>query len=334
MLYWELRKTVNVVIVLVAVVLCAGWFFVCRLLFIGNYENVNGAIYRSYIAELSGLTFEEQREYIEAESADIGGTLSAETEMRDKYFGGEITDEEYLDYLDLLEDCKARNKTFAYVRNKFERICEDQRLRFTYDLELEGHLTAMTADFPLIVMLLIVGCFVFIPDIPIEPFIATCENGRRKTFTAKIAAYFIICGIMIAAFNVSELAALFSKNLGDLSVPAASMEAFDALDRDITSSALIARTFLFRLLGEVTACAVFFALSSRCQNHIAYFCSAASLVMIPAFFANFIPGFLRGAIIYYALSGTSVLLDKTELAVMLGSLAWIAASFIFCKKPK
>lgn len=332
MLYWELRKTVNVITVLIAIVLCVGWFFACKLLFIGNYENVNGAIYRSYIDELSGLTFEEQRKYIEAESADIGGTLSAETEMRGKYFAGEITDEEYLDYLDLLEGCKAKNKTFAYIGHKFERICEDEHLKFTYDLELEGHLTTMTTNFPLILMLLIVGCFVFIPDIPIDPFIAVCENGRQKTFTAKLAAYFIICGIMIAAFNLSELAALFSKNLGDLSVPAASMESFDTLDRDITSSALIARTFLFRLLGEVTVCTVFFALSSRCQNHIAYFCSAVSLVMIPAFFANFIPGFLRGVIVYYAFSGTSVLLDKTELAVMFGSLAWIAASFIFCKK--
>lgn len=329
MLHWELRKTVNTIIVLVSVVLCAGWFFACKLLFIGNYEDINGAIYKSYIADLSGLTFEEQREYIEAEGAEIGGALSAETEMRDKYFGGEITDEEYLDYLELLESSKSKNKTFAYVRHKFERICEDQRLKFTYDLELEGHLTTMTADFPLIVMLLLVGCFVFIPDISINPFISTCKNGRRKTFMAKLAAYFIICGVMTAAFNFSELAALFSKNLGDLSVPAASMEAFDTLDRDITSSSLIARTFLFRLLGEVTVCAVFFALSSRCQNHIAYLCSAVSLVMIPAFFTNFIPDFLRGLIVYYTLSGTSIFLDKTELAVMFGSLAWIVASFSF-----
>lgn len=331
MLRWELRKSINAVTMLISAALCIGWFFVCKLLFVGEYEGINGEIYRNYIAELSDLSFGEQNEFIEKEGATIAETLSAETEMRDYYFRGEISDEEYLSYLDRLESCKAKSETFLYIERKFARILEDTRLKFTYDLELEGHLTTMTADFPLVIMLLIFGCFVFIPEIPTEPFILTCKNGRRKLFSAKLAAYFIVCGVMIAAFNFAELSALFSKNLGDLNVPAASMEAFGELDRDITSLGLIVRIFAFRLLGEITICAMFFALSSLCRNHIAYFCSAVSLVMIPAFFAGFIPKFLRGASVYYTLSGRAILADNTELAVMLGSAAWIAASFVAVK---
>lgn len=331
MIHWELRKLINAVTVPAAVVLCAAWFFVCKLLFVGEYEGINGAIYRNYIAGLSDLTFGEQREFIEKESAEIAETLSAETEMREKYFRGEISDEEYLSYLDRLESCKAKSETFAYIERKFARIFEDPRLKFTYDLELEGHLTAMTADFPLVILLLIFGCFVFIPEIPTEPFILACKNGRRKTLAAKLAAYFIVCGVLIAAFNFAELAALFSKNLGDLSVPAASMEAFGELPRGITSLRLIVRIFAFRLLGELTVCAMFFALGALCRNHIAYFCTAASLVMIPAFFAGFIPGFLRGASVYYTLFGRAILTDNTGLAVIFGSAAWIAASVVAVK---
>lgn len=334
MLRWELRKLINAVTVLAAAALCVGWFFVCKLLFVGEYEGINGAIYRNYIAELSGLSLEEQGEFIENEGAEISETMSSENEMREKYFGGEISDDEYLSYLDRLEACKAKSETFAFVERKFARICDDPRLKFTYDLELEGHLTTMTADFPLIIMLLVFGCYVFIPEIPTEPFILTCKNGRRKTLAAKLAAYFIVCGVMIAAFNFAELAALFSKDLGDLNAPAASMEAFGELDRGITSLGVIARIFAFRLLGEFTVCAVFFALSSLCRNHIAYFCSAVSIVMIPAFFAGFVPEFLRGVTVYYALSGKAILTDKTELAVMLGSAAWMAASFISAKTNK
>ena len=328
MIRWELRKLINAMIMPAAAALCVGWFFVCKLLFVGNYEGINSAIYRDYIAELSDLSFDEQGEYIAAEDAEISGTLSSENGMRDKYFQGDISDEDYLDYLDRLESCKAKSETFAYITRKYARICEDRRLKFTYDLELEGHLTAMTADFPMIVMLLIFGCFVFIHELPTEPFILTCKNGRRKLFAAKLAAYFIVCGVMIAVFNFAELAALFSKDLGDLAVPAASMEAFGELDRDLTSLGLIVRIFLFRLLGELTVCAVFFALSSLCRNHLAYFCFAAALVMIPAFFASFVPKFLRGAIVYYTLSGKEIPADKTELAVIFGAAAWIAASFI------
>lgn len=331
MIHWELRKLINAIIVLAAAALCVGWFFVCKLLFVGEYEGINGAIYRNYIAELSDLSFGEQNEFIEKEGAKIAETLSAETEMRAKYFRGEIPDDEYLNYLDRLEGCKAKSETFAFVERKFTRICEDPRLKFTYDLELEGHLTTMTADFPLVIMLLIFGCFVFIPEIPTEPFILTCKNGRRKTLAAKLAAYFIVCGVMIAAFNFAELSALFSKNLGDLNVPAVSMEAFGELDRDITSLGLIVRIFAFRLLGEITICAMFFALSSLCRNHIAYFCSAVSLVMIPAFFAGFIPKFLRGICVYYTLSGRAILTDGTAPAVVLGSAAWVAVSFVAVK---
>lgn len=331
MICWEMRNLINVITVPIAAVLCVGWFFVCKLLFVGEYEGINGAIYRNYIAELSDLTLDEQSEIIEKEDAEIGDTLSAETEMRDKYFLGEISDEDYLDYLDHLESCKAKYETFAYIKRTFTRINDDPRLKFTYDLELEGHLTTMTADFPLIIMLLIFGCFVFITEIPAEPFILTCKNGRRKLFAAKLAAYFIVCGVMIAAFNFAELYALFSKDLGNLNAPAASIEAFGGLDRDITSLGLIARIFMFRLLGELTVCAVFFALSSLCRSHIAYFCSAAALVMIPVFFAGFLPKILRGVTVFYALSGRAILTDKTELAVVIGSAAWIAASFVAAK---
>lgn len=334
MIRWELRKSINVITMLIAVILCVGWFFVCKHLFVGHYGDINGAIYRSYIDELSVMTFEEQRDYIEAEGAKISETLFAETDMRNKCFLGYITDEEYRSYLAELDSCNAKINTFAHIRHQFERICDDPRLRFVYDLELEGYLTTMTVDFPLVVMLLFVGCFIFIPDISITPFILTCKNGRWKIFKAKLVTYFVVCGIMIISFNCVELVALFSKNLGDLSVPAASMEAFDSLDRGITSYALIVRTFLFRLLGELTVCIMFFALSSLCENHIAYFCSAVLLVMIPAFIIGIIPDFLRGITVYYVLSGKSILVDKTELAVMLGSLAWIGTSIIVCKKPR
>lgn len=334
MLRWELRKSINVITVLTAAILCAVWFFVCRMIFVGRYEDINGAIYKNYIAELSELTFEEQSEFIKTENAKIGNTLSSETKMREQYFDGELSDAEYSDYLDLLENCKLNEKTFAYIKRKFERVCEDPRLKFTYDLELEGHLTTMTADFPLIVMLLIVGCFMFIPEIATEPFIKTCKYGRQKTFMAKLGAYFIVCGILIVAFNFAELVALFLKDLGNLTAPAASMEAFGELDRSVTNSALIVRIFLFRLLGEVTACAIFFALSSLCANHITYFCLALSLVMIPAFFVDLIPRFLRGSIVYYALSAEMILIDGTEAAVLVGSVVWIIASVIACKAAR
>lgn len=334
MICWEIRKTVNIVIVLIAGLLCAVWFFVCKFFFIGNYEKINGEIYRSYISDLSRLTYEEQREYIENEHAEINLTISSQAEMQKKYLHGEISDEEYLDFDKRYNSCNSKSETFSVIEKKFERISADPRLQFTYDLELEGHLTTMTANFPLIILLSVIGCGVFIADIPADPFVKTCKNGRTKTFFAKLSAYFIICIVLIAAFNFSELAALFSKNLGDLSAPAASMEKFDAVDTGVSCRSLIAKTFLFRFVGEVTVCMMLFALSSFCKNHIAFFCSAAALLIIPAFFISMVANFFKGMIVYYMLAGNTVLIEGNGSYALLGAAVWIVISFITAKKSK
>lgn len=336
MIRWELRKSLNVILILTAAVLCAAWFFVCKNLFVGKYEDINGAIYRSYVLELSELSRDEQREFIENENLRIGLILSAQTENQSKYLHGDMSDEDYLKYLDDLDDCKAKRKTFEYIQTKFERISKTDELRFTYDLELEGYLTTMTADFPLIVLLMIAGCGVFIADIPQEPFIRTCKNGRGKTYAAKLAVMLITGGVLITAFNFAELAALFSKDLGDLSAPAASMDKFAALDADISCFAVIVKTFLFRIVGEFAVSAAFFSISQLCGNYFAFFCAAAAVVMIPAFFVNILPAAFRGIVYFYPLSGNTVLLDQNELFTVLWSLALTvgspAAAFLIKEK--
>lgn len=328
MIFWEIRKSVSGILILTAAVLCGVWFWVCRSFFIGSYEDINGEIYRSYITELSALSHDEQREYIEKEGTRIRLALSARDDNQTKYLHGEMSDEDYLKYLESYDDCRAKNATFKIIEAKFGRISETPELRFIYDLELEGYLTTMTADFPLIILLSIVGCGVYISDIPTEPFIKTCKNGRTKTFVSKLSAALIIGAALIIAFNFSELAALFSKNLGDLSAPAASMDRFAALDTDISCLELIIQTFLFRIVGELTVCVMFFALSRLCGNYIAFFSSAAALVIIPAFFVNILPPAARGIIVYYSLSGNTILLDKNESAVLIWSAALTAVSFI------
>lgn len=334
MIFWEIRKSVGGILILAAVVLCGFWFWVCRSFFIGNYEDINGEIYKSYITELSALSRGEQREYIADEGVRIELILSSYEEKTLKYLHGEVSEEDYLKYIESYDDCRAKKSTFEFIEARSERIIETDELRFIYDLELEGYLTTMTADFPLIILLSIVGCGVFISDIPTEPFIKTCKNGRNKIFVSKLAATLIIDAILIITFNFAELAALFSKNLGDLSAPAASMDRYAVLDTDISCLELIIKTFLFRIIGEFTVCMTFFALSGLCANYIAFFCSAAAVVIIPAFFVNILPSAVRGIIVYYSLSGGSVLIDKNGLAVILWSVVLIAGQFVMVRKHR
>ncbi len=332
MIFWEIRKSVNGILILTTAVLCVVWLFVCRNLFVGSYEDINGEIYRTYIAELSALSREEQREYITEEGLRIRLTLSSREENDSKYLHGEMPDEEYLNYIESYDDCRAKHTTFEFIERKFKRISETPELRLIYDLELEGYLTTITADFPLIVLLSIVGCGVFVSDIPTESFIKTCKNGRNKTFMSKLVAMLIVGGTLIIGFNFAELAALFSKDLGDLSAPAASMDKFAALDTDITCLELIIKTFSFRIVGEFTVCIMFFAISRFCANYIAFFCSSAAVVAIPAFFVNMLTPALRGVVVYYSLSGNTILIDRNDLSVSLFSMLLIVIFLVAAGK--
>ena len=118
-----------------AAVLCGIWLFVCRNFFVVNYEDINAEIFRSYIDELSALPREEQREFIENEGSEIREILSSRDVNQTKYLHGEISDDEYLKYLDSYDNCSAKSATFNFIEAKFSRISENPKLRLFYDLE-------------------------------------------------------------------------------------------------------------------------------------------------------------------------------------------------------
>ena len=334
LIYWELRKTVNILTALLVPALCIVWFFVCKYIFVGSYNDINGEIYKSYISDLSALSAEEQSEYIRAEGDLIRETLSSWDEMQQKYMNGQLSDEEYLDYTRNYNICRARAETFNVISQKAERFRKDHTLRFTYDLELEGYLTTMTADFPLIIMLIIFAGRFFITEIPVYPFILTCRDGGRKTYRAKFLTHFITAFIIIFAFNLAELTALFSKNLGDLYAPAASMDAFAVLDTDITCFSYIVSTYIYRIISEIVFCVLLFAISNRCKKYITFYCVTAALLAIPAFLTDIIPQGFRGAVLYYTLCGNSVTVDKNTLSVLVGMAVWTAVSLVMTNNPR
>lgn len=328
LVYFELKKSLNIIIIMIAAVLCAGWFFFCKYCFIGSYDNINGEIYRDYVNRLSGLDINTLTEYVGTEGNAIADTLSAKNTMQERYFNGEISDIEYLEYIDRYNYYDTRAETFSVISEKFGRFPENPSLRFIYDTELEGYLTTMTVDFPLVIMLMIFSANVFIPELRINPFILTAKNGRGKTLAAKLTAYLIITAVLITAYNFAELAALFSKELCDLSAPAASMDKFAALSPDISCFSLISQTFVFRIVSEVSLGMVFFAIASECRKYITFFSVSIIFFFFPALFGEILPKQLYGMTLYYSLGGNSILLDGNEIFAWIGILIWSAAALV------
>lgn len=334
LIYFELKKSLNVVIVLAAAVLCAAWFFFCRLCYVACYDNINGDVYRDYVSHLCDLEFDERKEYIELEKNTMHNILSAESEMQEKYFNGELFDSEYLEYIDRYNYFDARSKTFDVILNKFNRFQENPSLRYIYDLELEGYLTTMTADFPLVIMLMIFAANMFIPELQINPFILTSKNGKRKSLLSKLLAYLMIMTALIFMYNFAEIAALFSKNLCDMSAPAASMDRFAELPTEISCFSLVFQTFSFRIISEVSISIVFFAIASKCRKHITFLCISIFFSFFPALLSEILPNCIYGMTLYYSLIGNSILLDNNRVFAIIGIVIWTAAAFIVIKKHK
>lgn len=331
---WEIKKCVNPVICATAAVLCVAWFFVCKLLFHGSYDEINDHVYRNYIDDLSEMSPTERMDFVEYESLNIAVTMSVYEQKRNDFFDGKLTEQEYLDYLNDYELCNIKSSTFAVIKRRAERFSEKPELCFFYDLELEGYLTAITPSFPLIILIVFLAGELFIVDIPSLAFLKTCANGRKKLYRSKLTAWVVICAILITAFNMAEIGALLTKKIGAATIPAASMDVFAELNTDISCLDLIVYTFVFRILGELATGAILFTLASRCDNHLSFYGISVALLIIPAFFTELLPSAFKGFSLGYLLYGKTILLDNNVGFMLVELTMWFCIAFFAAKRTK
>ena len=249
--------------------------------------------YRSYMTLLEGEATDEKLTYIQEERDIVDEILYSEGSMQDKYFKAEISYEEYIEYLNDLDDAKVRDKALLRVEEYRDHIlalrAQGQEAYFLYDTGW-NHLLTLDFDYLLYAaaLLLFAGLFASEYRAGMTYILRATKRGRGKTFGVKFAMAIVLTlglGMVFAAIDYNAVVPLYRFPASD--APAASLMIFGGLRGDITVEQLFWLYEIIRLLGVVLLSVVTVSLSVLFEKAVSCMSTVAAITLIPYVLTSF-----------------------------------------------
>ena len=212
---WEISKH-RIFILIVLVLALLKLYFVSE-----EYSNKNLSfaddVYREYMSYLSGEVTKEKLEYINTEIEYINSIYDNEKEMALKYKIGEITFEEYKDYLEKYQYAKTRKDVILKIKEQSLYLNEIKQI-----YNIEGYFIYETGilqiinrkfDILLYIAVILVSGGLYICEYKgnsslnyFKSIIRSTKNGADKTFRAKLITSILSACCLYIIFNVMDMA--------------------------------------------------------------------------------------------------------------------------------
>ena len=198
----------NKFIIVVAVALLAKGFMASQtFVYTSSFTD---SVYKEYMTTLAGEMTDEKLAYIEAERLRIDTAKNSFNQMANEKNKGNITNEEYLAYLDEYDYAMDRDVHFSRIEERRDYILglqeEGKDAHFVYDT---GWNTLFGQDFDYLfyglVLLLFAGVFANEIQGKIHPILKPTRKGRGRLFLAKYAAVLTLSTLLFAAFTAIDL---------------------------------------------------------------------------------------------------------------------------------
>ena len=200
----------NKFIVIVAVALLAKGFIASET-FVYT-PSFTDSVYKEYMTTLAGEMTDEKLAYIEAERTRIDTAKANYNQMMADKNKGDITEEEYLAFLEEYNYANDRDTHFTRIENRRDYILglqeEGKDAHFVYDT---GWNTLFGQEFDYLlyglVLLLFAGVFANEIQGKTHPILKSTRKGRGRLFLAKYAAVLTLSTLLFAAFTAIDLSA-------------------------------------------------------------------------------------------------------------------------------
>jgi hypothetical protein len=170
------------------------------------------SVYKEYMTTLAGEMTDEKLAYIEAERLRIDTAKANYNQMMADKNKGDITEEEYLAFLEEYNYANDRDSHFTRIENSRDYILglqeEGKDAHFVYDT---GWNTLFGQEFDYLfyglVLLLFAGVFANEIQGKTHPILKSTRRGRGRLFLAKYAAVLTLSTLLFAAFTAIDLSA-------------------------------------------------------------------------------------------------------------------------------
>ena len=170
------------------------------------------SVYKEYMTTLAGEMTDEKLAYIESERTRIDTAKANYNQMMADKNKGDITEEEYLAFLEEYKYANDRDSHFTRIENRRDYILglqeEGKDAHFVYDT---GWNTLFGQEFDYLfyglVLLLFAGVFANEIQGKTHPILKSTRKGRGRLFLAKYAAVLTLSTLLFAAFTAIDLSA-------------------------------------------------------------------------------------------------------------------------------
>ena len=328
----------NKFIIIVAVALLAKGFIAFETYV--YTPSFTDSVYKEYMTTLAGEMTDEKLGYIEAERLRIDTAKANYNQMMADKNKGDITEEEYLAFLEEYNYANDRDSHFTRIENRRDYILglqeEGKDAHFVYDT---GWNTLFGQEFDYLfyglVLLLFAGVFANEIQGKTHPILKSTRKGRGRLFLAKYAAVLTLSTLLFAAFTAIDLsAALKAFEFPAWDAPVQSITLFGDV-ASMTVAQFVALWIVVKWLAVlvlVTALTGISLLSGKILNTMAI---VAVVTLMPFLLRRFGLSVAQYFDFTYLLGGTEFLttaassviymtLTSVVLAAALSALTWFA----------
>jgi hypothetical protein len=344
LILWETYKTLRSPSILFAVIILFVVNIYTSSLYYNATETYTDTAYENYMNLLEGPLNDEKKDYIMNERDYINTTISKKADMDDAVSSGEISMDEYIDYLTEYNYAKGHEDALSIVESQekyLERISSEKNITgcFLYDTGWNAFFTkSANLYFLASLILLFANCFSRERNSKssqgnFSQILRVTVKGRHKTFLAKVLTCMIISTALSLVFTVADFILVsYRYNLPSMSAPLVSLQIFADTDTGITISQYILLIIILKTVAAVIVSLFVCGISEILRKDFATFTVAAGITVLPALLVYF--GFKAVETMNFLsfLAGTPLYLDSTSSQLFntdcYGLVIYIAATLL------
>ncbi len=319
----ELYKTIvsSRIFIILAVLLFA------KILITANefeyQNNYHDAIYREYMTALEGPLDEKKAEHISSIRRELNEVIFKKDYMESSYRCGEISADEYSEYLSEYYYAVDRAEVFSKITAHADYITEMHEsgvsAEFVYDTGWKKLLSSKT-DITLYIAVLLVSAYIFTSEYKSQSssgsfasILRTTKHGRERTFAAKIAVA-LLSALVFAAVSVGvELAfASHEYELSSAFSPITSIEEYASIELPISIFGFCAAVSVTRCVAAAFLALITVTISVRVRRVVPLLSVTVFLSFVPDLIISSGINFLKPVNFMYFFRGTPLFMYSAE----------------------
>lgn len=237
------------------------------LLFTQPYDAVlenNRAVYENYLSRVEGSLTEEKRNFLESEMERLNDIHQKLEQLKQDYYSGAVTEEEYRNSFDLLASEDAKYTGFSKLYSQYIFVRESNQRSFLYTGGWEVLLTDQEPDylFLLVLIVLLVPMFCEEYACRMHEILLTQKRSARFQVPAKVVVALSLTFVLTTILQLVDLiycAAGFGLPNGAFSLQ--SVYSFGTTAKQMTLWQAFGLQFALKVLGYFYAAVVILFLS-------------------------------------------------------------------------